>query len=94
MILVPPGLPREAKKCRFPGVRAGLQNRNARFDSWVPRYEKWLYSARSSAVEPNSSVTRSGLDPHRSPRICSRQRISFHRTFHWPVLAAHRRRAA
>lgn len=49
----------------------GLQNRNARFDSSVPRYKIWLYSTESGAVEPNRATTRNGESPLESAGIRS-----------------------
>lgn len=64
-------LRRSPRGLRGIGVRQvfGLQNRNARFDSSVPRLEGWLYGAQVGSVEPNRADTPHGHDPHRSARI-------------------------
>lgn len=60
-----------------------LQNRNARFDSSVPRHKNWLYKAKFGFLAPNPAVTPWKRDPlQTAPDRCSR-RVSVHRTVHW-----------
>lgn len=60
----------------------GLQNRNARFDSSVPRFENRLYSANSGGVEPNCTTAPSAISPHRSAGIRSASSGSVHTAVH------------
>jgi hypothetical protein len=67
---------------RFRSSHGDLQNRNARFDSSVPRPEDRLYRAKFGFLEPEHVITPSEAGPlQTAPDRCSR-RVSVHRTVH------------
>ena len=71
--------------CLLPRMRSngGLQNRNARFDSSVPRPEDPLYKAKYGALEPIYAAGSWARGPlQTAPDRCSR-RVSVYRTVHW-----------
>lgn len=72
MISVPRAVPHGRRTpCLLAGwsLIAGLQNRNARFDSSVPRLWKWLCSTVSRVVEPNPPRNARTKPPHGSAGI-------------------------